>query len=91
MLDKTKVVSKTVGTSHVSRIDGFRDRVSVLFSRKIQLKDYEPVELQFWYASDVKNDETVQKTFQRVIKVVTEISKEEIHKTLELKKKLRKG
>ena len=42
------------------------DRVTAFFGRKIQVKQYEPVDINIGYSSDVRDDETPEEAYERV-------------------------
>lgn len=65
-------------TKGIRHLDGYRDRVWVSLSQKIQVAKYEPVSLNFGYATDVRDKETVADAFERAILKTKKIAKREI-------------
>ena len=49
-----------------------KDRVSVSYSRKINIGNYESVDVHAGYSTDLKKDETVEQAFDRADAVATE-------------------
>lgn len=66
---------------------GMADRVSVGFGQKIQIAQYEPVDVNVFYSSDVFPNETVEQAFERVTNVVKKKAKSEIDAIMAVKKK----
>ncbi len=58
---------KEVTGVSVRHVDGMRDRCGVTFSRKIQVTEFEPVEVGFWYMTDQMEGETVEQMAARAI------------------------
>lgn len=55
------------------------DRISVYFGRKIQVKQYEPVDINVGYTSDVSDDESLEQAYKRISNFVKlQVKKESI-------------
>jgi hypothetical protein len=63
------------------------DRVSVTFGQKIQVTQYEPVNIEISYATDCKLGETPQQAALRAKAFVETQMKPEINKLMRVKRK----
>ena len=70
----------------VDTMHGFYPRVWVSLGQKIQVRDYEPVEIHFGYSVDLKGGDNVDNVVDGMIKFVKAKIKPLIMKAMESKK-----
>jgi acyl-ACP thioesterase len=63
------------------------DRISVYFGRKIMLKQYEPVDINVGYTSDVSDGESLEEAYKRISNFVKLHVKNESIEIVKLKNK----
>ena len=87
-LDDKGELSEVKLRSGVDTLHGFVPRVWCSLGQKIQVKNYEPIEIQFGFSEDVRKGETAEQTGKRIIAFVKKSIKPLIVEAQNAKKKM---
>lgn len=85
-MDNQKQKQKEIKGATVRYVDGMRDRCGVTFNRKVQVSEFEPAEVGFWYSTDQMEGETVEQMTARAISIGSKSIAPIVKKMIDAKK-----